>query len=709
MLGIAMLIVLLPSTVLARSFSDVSTSSTFYEHVESLANQGIVSGYMGNFYPDNFLTRGEITKIMLGAAGHDLDYGTGRMFNDVGIDSDFYYYINTAASLDIVGGYEDGNFGPNDLVKRGEAIKILVSAFDFEVDTTGGPHFIDVAAGNDFYEAIETAYNRSVISGVGNTFWPDNYMTRGEMAKIVNLARQRGGGAESYLLDFNDGVFPQGSAELTQSTDDKLLFTFDDLPELDNDYKYEAWLIGGGETVSAGKFNVNDEGEMVDDRGERLSNVLDANVDVVDYETVEITVEQSDDPSEDPSETVVLEGDIDDEGDVILGFPRAITGVAVNAYVGGADNDEITFSLLGLPEVDDLGLRYEAFVMDDSEYVSLGKFAADADGGTTYMAEYSSDLTEVGKFTVGLEPDPDDNYQPYLLLWSVTVDASDGLSDDEWGTCDFDESIYDGLTTTSTSESIICRTVEERDEDNDVIVQAYASAPVAPAGGEVGIVIKVSDLEGNPINDLSLDITQTSGLEGTISDPRERGNSGVYIGSFVSPASGFSLSSNTAELTISKESGSTNDHYFPTTELSLETKSSSRKGTPSVMEIDVTVDELTYNEGESGQEEDVRVIATLLDSAHRTVETSSSSTYRNSIKLNGTSSRNDNETPDQVEGNLYLYDVDLGDLFDSNSDVELTASEDFQIEFYDRSTSGAYLPITSDRYSVSIHYVPEED
>ena len=58
---------------------------------------------------------------------------------------------------------------------------------------------------------------------------------------------------------------------------------------------------------------------------------------------------------------------------------------------------------------------------------------------------------------------------------------------------------------------------------------------------------------------------------------------------------------------------------------------------------------------------------------------------------------------------MYLYEVDMSDLYDDNDDIEVTVSEEFSIEFYDRSSTGAYLPIISDKYEVTLHYVPEEE
>jgi S-layer homology domain len=62
-------------------------------------------------------------------------------------------------------------------------------AFGWPIDTTGGPHFSDVSPDNYAYGAVETAYNRGVVSGVGGgLFAPNASVTRAQIAKIVDLA-----------------------------------------------------------------------------------------------------------------------------------------------------------------------------------------------------------------------------------------------------------------------------------------------------------------------------------------------------------------------------------------------------------------------------------------------------------------------------------------------------------------------------------------
>ena len=46
-------------------------------------------------------------------------------FRDVPVGSAFYYYVETAAGLQVMPGFADGTFRPNATTTRGEASKIV--------------------------------------------------------------------------------------------------------------------------------------------------------------------------------------------------------------------------------------------------------------------------------------------------------------------------------------------------------------------------------------------------------------------------------------------------------------------------------------------------------------------------------------------------------------------------------------------------------
>jgi hypothetical protein len=171
-------------------FSDVGPTDYFYEPVEYLFCQGVVVGYPdGTFRPYNSTTRAQMTKITILAFEFPLHTPPNPTFSDVPLDHPFYTYVETAAYHRIVAGYSDGTFRPASPVTRGQLSKIVVIAAGWPTINPSVPTFLDVPPEDPFYTYIETAYDHGIIQGyMDGTFRPANNATRGQISKIVYLA-----------------------------------------------------------------------------------------------------------------------------------------------------------------------------------------------------------------------------------------------------------------------------------------------------------------------------------------------------------------------------------------------------------------------------------------------------------------------------------------------------------------------------------------
>jgi hypothetical protein len=176
----------------------------------------VVTGYGDNtFRPNNNVTRGQIAKIVSNMAGYN-EPVTGQTFEDVLTGSTFYEFVERLASRGIVGGYPCGGpgepcvppdnrpyFRPNSNVTRGQASKIICMAAGCNTGR-GGQTFEDVPPGSTFHLEIQALANMGAISGYpcggpGEPcvppdnrpyFRPGNYITRGQVSKVVVLAFQ---------------------------------------------------------------------------------------------------------------------------------------------------------------------------------------------------------------------------------------------------------------------------------------------------------------------------------------------------------------------------------------------------------------------------------------------------------------------------------------------------------------------------------------
>jgi photosystem II stability/assembly factor-like uncharacterized protein len=184
------------------SFSDVPPNHTFYPFIRCLACRGIIGGYAdGTFRPGNPTTRGQMAKIIANAAGIlDPIPPNRQTFSDVPPGHTFWVYIERLSARGIVGGYADGTFRPDNWVTRGQLTKFAANAAGFsEPIPPNQQTYTDVPPTHTFWEYVERLSGRGVISGYQcgvppagacdpqNRAWflPDATVTRGQTSKIV--------------------------------------------------------------------------------------------------------------------------------------------------------------------------------------------------------------------------------------------------------------------------------------------------------------------------------------------------------------------------------------------------------------------------------------------------------------------------------------------------------------------------------------------
>ncbi|ATO37803.1 N-acetylmuramoyl-L-alanine amidase [Geobacillus thermodenitrificans] len=113
----------------APYFHDVGTTHRAKNEIYYLAEGGIVLGSVsGYFYPSKHVTRAEAAAII----GRTLNFdGKQRdtRFKDVGKGNFASGYIQEAAERNIISGYKDGTFRPNQLVTRGEMALLINRAY----------------------------------------------------------------------------------------------------------------------------------------------------------------------------------------------------------------------------------------------------------------------------------------------------------------------------------------------------------------------------------------------------------------------------------------------------------------------------------------------------------------------------------------------------------------------------------------------------
>ncbi|MDQ2809080.1 MAG: S-layer homology domain-containing protein [Chloroflexota bacterium] len=136
-----------PPALENRTFTDVTPDNVFYQLIETAAARQIVSGYSCGgvnaqtgapepcdsarrpyFRPSNFVTRGQLAKIVVLGAAFPLINPPTPTFTDVARDNVFYQSIETAVCHGIISGYSDQTFRPTNYAFRGQIAKIVYLA-----------------------------------------------------------------------------------------------------------------------------------------------------------------------------------------------------------------------------------------------------------------------------------------------------------------------------------------------------------------------------------------------------------------------------------------------------------------------------------------------------------------------------------------------------------------------------------------------------
>lgn len=118
-----------------------------------------------------------------------LSFAQNSIFSDVGKDNKYYFAINFLKEKNIIKGYDDGTFRPDQTINRAEALKIIFLSRDL-LGLPGGNEtkisFPDVKNNDWFAGFVKKAVDLKIVEGYQDgTFKPANQITAGESLKIM--------------------------------------------------------------------------------------------------------------------------------------------------------------------------------------------------------------------------------------------------------------------------------------------------------------------------------------------------------------------------------------------------------------------------------------------------------------------------------------------------------------------------------------------
>ena len=173
-------------------FADVKKGSWYYNAVQFAYNRKIMSGTSSkNFSPDVKISRGMIVTMLHNMENRPYVSGTSK-FKDVQNTNDYYYVaVKWASKNNIVSGYSNGKFGPNDPITR-EQLAVILNNYcrykgKYKKTNANLSKFKDSSKVSSYAQwGMKWAVGNKIINGSNGNLNPQGTATRAEAAAMLS-------------------------------------------------------------------------------------------------------------------------------------------------------------------------------------------------------------------------------------------------------------------------------------------------------------------------------------------------------------------------------------------------------------------------------------------------------------------------------------------------------------------------------------------
>lgn len=159
------------------AFTDMPEGNGYQRAIEKLSALNMLSGYEdGAFRPEQFVTRAEFAKMTVLALGkQEMATGAAGRFWDVADNHWASGYMNYVAENGYIKGYPDGSFRPNENIPFEQVITILVRMLGYTADEVG-------------YHWPRDYIDKSSVLGItdGVYYNQKDWMTRKDVALLLD-------------------------------------------------------------------------------------------------------------------------------------------------------------------------------------------------------------------------------------------------------------------------------------------------------------------------------------------------------------------------------------------------------------------------------------------------------------------------------------------------------------------------------------------
>ena len=221
------------------SFSDVPASSSHFDNINKAVDYKLLNGYPDNtFKPDKKLTRSDVVKtlsrylVQKHGDGdiENIDLSDVEAFNDVPEDyqdGELYQASLVVKKYKVFNG-ANGNLNPTDLITRQAMAKVLVNAFNLELQDDKESKVTDNDMADEEFRGFIDILSENEVTAVTN-FRPKENTSRAQFASFLVRGYEKvtdGEMLESGIAGFiNDGEKPVVGA--TVSIGDEMVKTND--------------------------------------------------------------------------------------------------------------------------------------------------------------------------------------------------------------------------------------------------------------------------------------------------------------------------------------------------------------------------------------------------------------------------------------------------------------------------------------------------
>ena len=176
-------------------FTDVGAVEWAKNAITELNKKGIISGYDGKFFPDNLITRAEVSKILCNVFELKNIDGKSITFTDVDENAWYADCVTIMFQNGLLSGESAEKCMPERNITREEFAALVgrslsVNGFSFtdNSDNTDKKTFADENKTSDFAKPyIEVLSSAGIINGYGdNTFRPKENLSRAEAAVMIH-------------------------------------------------------------------------------------------------------------------------------------------------------------------------------------------------------------------------------------------------------------------------------------------------------------------------------------------------------------------------------------------------------------------------------------------------------------------------------------------------------------------------------------------